>query len=157
MDWKKIGSSAMSNNVVVIALIVAGLIAYAKYAPDSMKTWTNAPQPASQPKDPAANVERVEVPGPVKVTVIPKKKYTEKLPDVLTPATVQDNSAQVIASATIPPSPAGGPPAGPPPPPPGGRYRVRHPPYRGRGRRGIDRVPGGNAEVLRGAKGVRCQ
>jgi len=108
MDWKKIFSSVMSNNVVVIALIVAGLIAYAKYAPDSMKPWTNAPQVAVQPKDPAANVERVEVPGPVKVTVIPKKKYTEKLPDVLTPATVQDNSAQVIASATIPPSPAGG-------------------------------------------------
>ena len=108
MDWKKIFSSAMSNNVVVIALIVAGLIAYAKYAPDSMKPWTNAPQVAVQPKDPAANVERVEGPGPVKVAVIPKKKYTEKLPDVLTPATVQDNSAQVIASATIPPSAAGG-------------------------------------------------
>src|SRR3989304_8569745 len=73
-----------------------------------MKPWTNAPTVAVQPKDPVANMERVEGPGPVKVAVIPKKKNPEKLPDVLPPATVQDNSAQVIASATIPPSPAGG-------------------------------------------------
>ena len=106
--WGKIGRFVLQNNAGAIVLIVVLFFAYVKYAPDSLKPWTNAPTVAVQPKDPAVNVERVEAPGPGKVAVIPKKKYTEKLPDVLTPATVQDNSAQVIASATIPPSAAGG-------------------------------------------------
>ena len=100
----------MSNNVVVIALIVAGLIAYAKYAPDSMKPWTNAPQPAIQAQESraSAKVEREDVEGPRKLRTIKKDEYARKLPDALTPATVQDNAAHVVASATIPPSSAGG-------------------------------------------------
>jgi len=92
----------------LIALCVVAVLSYLRFAPDYLKPWTNAPQPATQPKDPAAKIERVEVPGPPKVAVIPKKKYIEKLPEVLTPSTVQDNAAHIIASATIPPSPAGG-------------------------------------------------
>lgn len=107
-DWKKIGSSVMTNNVAAIALIVVLLFAYARYAPDSMKPWTNALRPVTEPKDPAVKIERVYVPGPERVRVIEKVKYIEKLPNVLLPSTVQDNAAHVIASATIPPSMAGG-------------------------------------------------
>ena len=106
--WKKIGQFALQNNVGAIVLIAVLLFAYARYAPDSLKPWTNAPQPAIQPKDPAVKIERVEVPGPVRIRVIEKIKYIEKVPGALTPSTVQDNSAHVIASATIPPSVAGG-------------------------------------------------
>lgn len=108
MDWKKISTTALSNNIVVLVLIILAAIAYLRFAPDSMKPWTNAPQPAIQPKDPAAKVERIYIPGPERVRVIEKIKYIEKMPDVLTPSTVQDNAAHVIASATIPPSVAGG-------------------------------------------------
>jgi hypothetical protein len=92
----------------LIALCVVSALAYLRFAPDSLKPWTNAPQVAGQPKDPAAKVERVEVLGPVRIKVIEKIKYVDRFPDVLTPSTVQDNAAHVIASATIPPSPAGG-------------------------------------------------
>jgi hypothetical protein len=83
-------------------------LAYLRFAPDSLKPWGNTPQVAGQPKDPAAKVERIEVPGPVRIKVIEKIKYVDRFPDVLTPSTVQDNAAHVIASATIPPSSAGG-------------------------------------------------
>jgi hypothetical protein len=53
-------------------------------------------------------IERVLVPGPERIRTIEKVKYIEKLPGALTPATMADNSAHVIASAKIPPSPAGG-------------------------------------------------
>lgn len=92
----------------LIALLVGFALAYLRFAPDSLKPWTNAPQVTVQPKDPAAKVVRIEVPGPVRIRVIEKIKYIEKMPDVLTPSTVQDNAAHVIASATIPPSTAGG-------------------------------------------------
>ena len=92
----------------LIALLAGFALAYLRFAPDSMRPWTNTPQPAVQPKDPAVKIERVEVPGPERIRVIEKIKYIEKMPDVLTPSTVQDNAAHVIASATIPPSVAGG-------------------------------------------------
>ena len=92
----------------LIALCVVAVLSYLRFAPDYLKPWTNAPQPATQPKDPAAKIERIEVPGPVRIRAIKKSEYINKFPDVLTPSTVQDNAAHVIASATIPPSPAGG-------------------------------------------------
>ncbi len=98
----------MSNNLAMIVVIGLAAFVYLKFAPDSMKPWTNTPQPAIQPKDPAAKVERILIPGPERIRVIEKVKYIEKIPDVLTPSTIQDNAAHVIASATIPPSVAGG-------------------------------------------------
>ncbi|MFZ3043885.1 MAG: hypothetical protein WA058_02125 [Minisyncoccia bacterium] len=98
----------MTNNGALIVLIVLAGFAYLRYAPDSLKPWTNAPQPAIQPKDPAVKIERVIIPGPERVRVIEKIKYIDKIPGVITPSTVQDNAAHVIASATIPPSVAGG-------------------------------------------------
>jgi len=107
MSWKeKIPAGVVKWGL--IALCGVAVLSYLRFAPDSLKPWTNAPQVAVQPKDPAAKVERVEVPGPVRIRVIEKKVYVDRFPEVLTPSTVQDNSAQVIASATIPPSPAGG-------------------------------------------------
>ena len=107
--WEKLKTLA-SGASIPWGLLALGLLALAflRYAPDSLKPWGNTPQPAVQPKDPAAKVERIEVPGPVRIKVIEKIKYVDRFPDVLTPATVQDNSAHVIASATIPPSSAGG-------------------------------------------------
>ena len=106
--WKKIGPFVLQNNVGAIALIAVLFFAYAKYAPDSLKPWSNAPTVAVQPKDPAATIERIYIPGPERVRVIETIKYLEKVPGALTPATAADNSAHVIASAKIPPSPAGG-------------------------------------------------
>ena len=107
MPWKdKIPAGAVKWGLIVLCAILA--LCYLRFAPDSLKPWTNAPQPAVQPKDPAAKVERVLVPGPERVRVIEKIKYIEKMPDALTPSTVQDNTAHVIASAAIPPSSAGG-------------------------------------------------
>jgi len=94
----------------LIALLVVCVLAYLRFAPDSLKPWTNAPQPAVQPSEPkvVTKIERVVVPGPTKVVTIEKIKYVDKVPGALTPSTVQDNAAHVIASATIPPSSAGG-------------------------------------------------
>jgi len=110
MDFKKVGSQLVTNNFVMIALIVIVGIAYLRWAPDSVKPWTNAPQPVVQPKEPKklAKVERVFIEGPERVTVIETIKYLEKVPGVLTPQTANDNNAHIIASAIIPPSPAEG-------------------------------------------------
>jgi len=96
------------SRYIPVALVIVAALLYLRYAPDSLRPWGNAPQVAVQPKDPAVKIERVEVPGPVRVRVIEKIKYVDRFPEALTPATVQDNAAQVIASATIPPSVAGG-------------------------------------------------
>jgi hypothetical protein len=108
MKWKGKEIPAWAVKWGLIALCVLAVLAYLRFAPDSLKPWTNAPQPAVQPKDPAAKVERVEVPGPERIRTIEKIKYVDRVPGVLTPATAQDNAAHVIASAKIPPSPAGG-------------------------------------------------
>lgn len=106
MEWKKIGSAALSNNLVLLAAIGLVVFAYLKYAPDSLKPWTNKPTApavvADAPK-PVEKIKRVLVPGPTKVEVIEKIVYAEKIPDVLQPATVADDNAHVIASAEIPP------------------------------------------------------
>ena len=106
MPWPKIPAPLAKWGL--IALLAACALAYLRFAPDSLKPWTNAPQPAIQPKDPAVRIERVEVPGPIRIKVIEKKVYVDRFPEALTPSTVQDNAAHVIASATIPPSVAGG-------------------------------------------------
>lgn len=106
--WKEKLTRAFFVKWGLIALLVGFVLAYLRFAPDSMRPWGNAPQVAVQPKDPAAKVDRIEVPGPVRIRVIEKIKYVDRFPDVLTPSTVQDNAAHVIASATIPPSVAGG-------------------------------------------------
>ena len=106
--WKKIGPFVLQNNVGAIALIAVLFFVYAKFAPDSLKPWSNAPTVAVQPKDPVATIERTYIPGPERVRAIETVKYLEKVPGALTPATAADNSAHVIASAKIPPSPAGG-------------------------------------------------
>jgi hypothetical protein len=108
MDWKKIGSAALSNNIVLLVFIGLAAIAYLRFAPDSLKPWTNVPQPAVQPKDPVATIERIYIPGPERVRVIETIKYLEKVPGAVTPQTAADNTAHVIASAKIPPSSAGG-------------------------------------------------
>jgi len=94
----------------LIALCVILALVYFRYAKDSWKPWTNEPRQATQPKEPKEihTIERILVPGPERVRVIEKIKYADKIPGALTPATMQDNSAHVIASAKIPPSPAGG-------------------------------------------------
>lgn len=94
----------------LIALCVGLALAYLRFAPDSLKPWTNAPQTSSQPQEPRVveKIKRVYVQGPERVVTIEKVKYVEKVPGALTPAMVQDNAAHVIASAKIPPSPAGG-------------------------------------------------
>jgi hypothetical protein len=107
MSWKdKIPAGSVKWGL--IALCVLAALAYLHFAPDSMKPWGNAPQPSVQPKDPAARIERIYISGPERIRTIEKIKYIEKLPGALTPATMADNSAHVIASAKIPPSSAGG-------------------------------------------------
>jgi len=104
--WPKIPAWAVKWGLIVLCALAA--LAYLRYAPDSMKPWTNAKQPAAQPKDPVATIERIYIPGPERVRVIETVKYLEKLPGAVTPATAADNNAHVVASANIPPAPAGG-------------------------------------------------
>ena len=107
MAWSE-STRVLAVRWIPIVLLGVLALAYLRFAPDSLKPWTNTPQDAIRPKDPAARVERVYVPGPERLRTIEKIKYIEKLPDALTPATMQDNAAHVIASAVIPPSVAGG-------------------------------------------------
>ena len=53
-------------------------------------------------------IEKVTVPGPARIKVIPKEVIVERWRDLPTPATVADNASVVTAVADIPPSPAGG-------------------------------------------------
>jgi hypothetical protein len=107
MPWKeKIPAPFAKWGLIVLCVLAA--LAYLRYAPDSLKPWTHVPQPAVQPKDPVATIERIYIPGPERVRVIETVKYLEKVPGALTPQTAADNNAHVIASAKIPPSPAGG-------------------------------------------------
>jgi len=110
VTWREILARRSVAKWGLIALLVACALAYLRFAPDSLKPWTPEKPKPTQPGEPAVvtKIEKVVVPGPVKVITIEKVKYIEKLPGALQPSTVQDNSAHVIASATIPPSPAGG-------------------------------------------------
>jgi hypothetical protein len=105
---KEIPAWAVKWGLIVLFGILA--LAYFRYAKDSWKPWESEPQPASQPREPKEirTIERILIPGPERVRVIEKIQYVDKIPGALTPATMQDNSAHVIASAKIPPSPAGG-------------------------------------------------
>ena len=107
MPWKDT-THVLAVRWLPIVVLGALVLAYLRFAPDSLKPWTNAPQPASQPKDPVVSIERIYIPGPERVRVIETIKYLEKVPGALTPQTASDNNAHVIASAEIPPSPAGG-------------------------------------------------
>jgi hypothetical protein len=53
-------------------------------------------------------IEKVDVPGPERIRIIPKEKIVIKYKDLPTSATVANPAAQVIAAADIPPSPDGG-------------------------------------------------
>lgn len=110
MPWKNEWTRASLVTWLPIVLLGLAVLAYLRFAPDSMKPWTNAPQPAQQAQEPRVveKIKRVYVPGPERIRTIEKVKYVEKLPGILTPATMADNNAHVIASAKIPPSPAGG-------------------------------------------------
>ena len=107
MAWSE-STRVLAVRWIPIVLLGVLALAYLRFAPDSLKPWTNAPQPAVQPKDPVASIERIYIPGPERVRVIETIKYLEKVPGALTPQTAADNNAHVIASAKIPPSPAGG-------------------------------------------------
>lgn len=106
----KAWSFVTGHNLFPIVAIVLLAIAYLKYAPDSLKPWSNTPQPSVQVPESriVEKIKKVYVPGPERVRVIEKTVYVEKMPGALTPETVLDNTAQVIASAKIPPAPAGG-------------------------------------------------
>ena len=94
---------------LILALaIIAGLL-WLRFAPPEAP-WSPRsvvgyvlPEPKTITK-----IERVDVPGPVRIRTIVKEKIVEKYKDLPTTATLQDNSAQIIAAADIPPSPDGG-------------------------------------------------
>ncbi len=108
MSWKE-SIRAIPVKWGLIALCGLLVLAWLRYAPPTAP-WSPhqvigmvMPEPKVITK-----IERVTVQGPERIRIIEKIKYIEKMPDVLTPSTVQDNAAHVIASATIPPSVAGG-------------------------------------------------
>jgi hypothetical protein len=111
MKWKGKEIPAWAVKWGLIALCVGVALFYLWGAKDSIRSWVSGPPPpASQAAEPREirTIERIYIPGPERIRTIEKVKYIEKLPGSLTPATMADNSAHVIASAKIPPSPAGG-------------------------------------------------
>ena len=111
MEWKlpTLAPGALSRYILG-ALAIAAALLYLRFAPDSLKPWTNAKQPAQQAQEShvVEKIKRIYVPGPERVQVIEKVVYIDKVPGALTPATIADNSAHILASAVIPPSAAGG-------------------------------------------------
>jgi len=111
MKWKGKEIPAWVVKWGLIALCVGVALFYLWGAKDSIRSWVSGPPPpaiqAAEPKE-IHTIERIYIEGPERIRTIEKIKYTEKLPGALTPATMADNSAHVIASAKIPPSPAGG-------------------------------------------------
>ena len=105
MAWKDSAAAWLRPYLPIVLLGVVAIL-YLRFAPETMKPWSSKPTaPATeavQPK-PVTKIERVYVPGPVRVQVIEKIKYVEKMPDALTPTTAADNASHVIASAEIPP------------------------------------------------------
>ncbi len=109
MAWKDTLTPAALAKWGLIALCVVAALLYLRFAPDSLKPWTNKPEPPTQPSEPkpVVKIERILIPGPERVRVIETIKYIEKVPGAVTPATLSDPSAHVIASATIPPGHGG--------------------------------------------------
>jgi hypothetical protein len=107
--WEKFRTRAKAVPIryILAALAIIAGILYLRFAPESLKPWSNRPAPATPGQEPReiVRVERVVVRGPERIRVIEKIKYVEKLPGVLSPTTASDNGAQVIASAVIPPWP----------------------------------------------------
>ena len=108
MPWKIPASPVPIRWIVLALAIIAGLL-WLRFAPPTAP-WSPRsivgyvlPEPKVITK-----IERVDVPGPVRIRTIVKEKIVEKYKDLPTSATMQDNTASVIAVATIPPSPDGG-------------------------------------------------
>ena len=103
MEWKlpTLAPGALSRYILG-ALAIAAALLYLRYAPDSLKPWTNAPGPVTiaESAEEAKWVEPEFVPGPPRLKVYPKAKLSEKLdmPELkLLPG-------DVVATADIPPS-----------------------------------------------------
>jgi len=60
-----------------------------------------------EPKE-VVKIEKVIVPGPPEIKIIPKERIVEYYNDIPTPQTIADNNAWVTAVCDIPPSPQGG-------------------------------------------------
>jgi len=108
MSWKIPASPVPIRWIILALAIIAGFL-WLRFAPPTAP-WSPRsivgyvlPEPKVITK-----IERVDVPGPVRIRTIVKEKIVEKYKDLPIPATMQDNTASVIAVATIPPSPDGG-------------------------------------------------
>jgi hypothetical protein len=94
--------------LILVPAIIVGLL-WLRFAPPTAPWSPRAiagyvlPEPKVITK-----IEKVDVPGPVRIRTIVKEKIVEKYKDLPTSATMQDNTASVIAAADIPPSPDGG-------------------------------------------------
>jgi hypothetical protein len=94
---------------LLIALSVLLVLAWLRYAPPTAP-WSPhqvigmvMPEPKVITK-----IEKVTIPGPARIRVIPKETIVEKIKYLPTAATIQDNGSVVTAVADIPPSPEGG-------------------------------------------------
>src|SRR3990172_7041782 len=107
MPWKKIPAPIVKWGL--IALCVVAVLSYLRFVPPE-SPWgprriVGAVMP--EPRE-IVRIEKVTIPGPTRIKVIPKEVIVERWRDLPTPATVADNASVVTAVADIPPSPAGG-------------------------------------------------
>ena len=93
----------------LIALCVLLVLAWLRFAPPAAPWSPQAIRGYVLPEPKViTKIEKVEVPGPERIRIIPKDRIVVKYRDLPTPATVANPAAQVTAVADIPPSPDGG-------------------------------------------------
>ena len=109
MPWLSKSIPAWAVKWGLIALCVVAVLSYLRFVPPE-SPWgprriVGAVMP--EPRE-IVRIEKVTIPGPTRIKVIPKEVIVERWRDLPTPSTVADNASVVTAIADIPPSPAGG-------------------------------------------------
>jgi hypothetical protein len=107
MKWSEIPAPVAKWGL--IALCVVLVLAWLRFAPPTSPWSPRSIAGYVLPESKViTKIERVDVPGPVRIRTIVKEKIVEKYKDLPIPATVANPAAVVTAVADIPPSPDGG-------------------------------------------------
>jgi hypothetical protein len=106
--WEKL-TRVVPARWLLIALCGLLVLAWLRFAPPAAP-WSPRSVAGYVLPEPRVitKIEKVDVPGPERIRIIPKEKIVVKYRDLPTPATVANPAAVVTAVADIPPSPDGG-------------------------------------------------
>ena len=109
MKWKETLVTIARSPYILVALAGCAILFWLRYAPPTAP-WSPQKLIGMRMLEPEriTKIEKVIVPGPPQIKIVPKESVRIIYRDLPTPPTIEDNNAWVTAVCDIPPSPQGG-------------------------------------------------